>query len=101
MTDVEIRRKLRARSIRAIDLQQKITRKSATQNAHRKTRHADSRREQHAAENNSDVVDERSERANHKLPFGILHGAEDTAVTRGELSERGDHDLPLDSLHGA
>ena len=79
----------RARRWRSIDLKEEIADKRADQHAHGKAGHADARGEQHAAQNNHDVVDHRGEGGNHEASLGVLDGAEDAALVEAEL--RGKH----------
>src|SRR5277367_4966120 len=76
--------------MRTVNLEQKIAKDCAAENSYGKSGDADARREQDAAENDSDVVDDRRERRNYELAFGVLHCAEDAAFVETDL--RGKHD---------
>src|ERR1700678_303356 len=90
MADIETRRELGACPVRAINLQQKIPEDCAAENSHCESRDADAGREQNAAENNSDVVDDRRKRRDYELAFRVLHRAKDAAFVKTNL--RGKHD---------
>src|SRR5271163_4583022 len=85
MLDVETGRKARPGTMRAIYLQKKISCDRARQYSHSEARDADNRREQNAAEYDSDVVNQRRQRRYDELPFRILHRAQNAPLVETNL----------------
>ena len=89
MEHVQIGSETRASGGRSVNLQQEIADQRAGDDADGEAGHADARSQQHAAENDHDVVDDGSERGHDEASLGILNGAENAAFVKAEL--RGKH----------
>src|SRR5271156_6537658 len=76
--------------MRAVNLKQEIAQDGAAEDSYGEPGDADTGREENAAENDGDVVDDRRERRDDKLAFGVLDGGEDAALVKTNL--RGKHD---------
>ena len=85
MADVEAREVDRADAMRAVNLQQEISEDCSAQHADGEAGDANARRKQHATDDDSDVVHQRSERRDDEMAFRILHRAENAAFVKTDL----------------
>src|SRR5579872_1459308 len=85
MEHVEIGSETRARGDRAVNLEQEIADERAGDDAHGEAGHADARSEQHAAQDDHDVVNDGSERGDQEASLGVLNGAEYAAFIETKL----------------
>src|SRR5262249_292470 len=100
MAHVEVGGELGAGAVGAVNLQQKISSDGAPEDPDRKAGRADAGRQEDAAENDADVVDERSQRGDDETSLGVLNGAEDAALIKADLrrehqASKENHTLPL------
>ena len=85
VAQVQVRGETRARAARPVNLQEEVARQGANQYADREAGDSNVGREQHAHQDDSQVVNHRGQRGHQELSLGVLHGAQDAAQVKAEL----------------